>query len=164
MFDIVHNKEKHWDEIQGKYDSLDDNVCKVEKKIYVKSVVLIMYELLHKYMYIILDKRNKTNKEKIIEDSWRNELSEILSDITNRIQEIAEQLKVLKKRVGELPCNCAGMCLLASAIAGVILQDKSLMQVSDYDFKHMILYDQQEQKRLKDIISNYRKWGVEEEE
>lgn len=164
MFDIVHNKEKHWDEIQGKYDSLDDNVCKVEKKIYVKSVVLIMHELLYKYMYIILDKRNKTNKEKIIEDSWRNELSEILSDITNRIQEIAEQLKVLKKRVGELPCNCAGMCLLASAIAGVILQDKSLMQVSDYDFKHMILYDQQEQKRLKDIISNYRKWGVEEEE
>lgn len=164
MFDIVHNKEKHWDEIQGKYDSLDDNVCNVEKKIYVKSVVLIMYELLYKYMYIILDKRNKTNKEKIIEDSWRNELSEILSDITNRIQEIAEQLKVLKKRVGELPCNCAGMCLLASAIAGVILQDKSLMQVSDYDFKHMTLYDQQEQKRLKDIISNYRKWGVEEEE
>ena len=91
-------------------------------------------------------------------------MSEILSDITNRIQEIAEQLKVLKKRVGELPCNCAGMCLLASAIAGVILQDKSLMQVSDYDFKHMILYDQQEQKRLKDIISNYQKWGMEEGE
>lgn len=164
MFDIVHNKEKHWDEIQGKYDSLDNNVCNVEKKIYVKSVVLIMYELLYKYMYIILDKRNKTNKEKIIEDSWRNELSEILSDITNRIQEIAEQLKVLKKRVGELPCNCAGMCLLASAIAGVILQDKSLMQVSDYDFKHLTLYDEQEQKRLKDIIFNCRKWGMKEEE
>ena len=79
-------------------------------------------------------------------------------------KEIAEQLKVLKKRVGELPCNCAGMCLLASAIAGVILQDKSLMQVSDYDFKHLTLYDEQEQKRLKDIIFNCRKWGMKEEE
>ena len=93
-----------------------------------------------------------------------SKMSDYIKDTRLKIQEIAKQIIKLKNRIHELPCNCAGMCLLASAIAGVILQDKSLMQVSDYDFKHMTLYDQQEQKRLKDIISNYRKWGVEEEE
>ena len=70
----------------------------------------------------------------------------------------------LKNRIHELPCNCTGIYLLACGMTGSILHDKSLMQVSDYDFKHMTLYDQQEQKRLKDIISNYQKWGMEEGE
>ena len=164
MFDIVYDKEKSWDIIRGKYDDLENLVCNVEKKIYVKSVVLVMYDLLYTYMQIIYNQNDETGKENDDKDIWWEKMPETLSCIKVRIKEIAEQLVVLKSRIHELPCNCAGICLLACGIAGCILQDKSLMQVNDYDFKHMDLYDQQEQEKLKQIISEYRRWGGKEEE
>ena len=139
-------------------------VCEVEKTIYQNSIALLMLDELYIYIDWAFNRKNNSEDENEPSNQEQLDLSDYIKDTRLKIQEIAKQIIKLKNRIHELPCNCAGMCLLASAIAGVILQDKSLMQVSDYDFKHLTLYDEQERKRLKDIIFNCRKWGMKEEE
>ena len=153
--------EESWSSLEQQYDCLSNRICDIERKIYFQSIFLLICNAFYFHMVI---ERNQLESCNEIEkcDTEMIELNKSIGDTKLKIQEIAEQLVVLKGRIHELPCNCAGICLLACGMAGCILQDKSLMQVNDYDFKHMDLYDQQEQEKLKQIIFEYRRWGEKE--
>lgn len=86
-------------------------------------------------------------------------------NLRSRIQDISKQLLALKDRIQELPCNCAGVCILSCGLAGAILHDKSLMKrsESDSDYKYVTMYDQQQLSRIRKVIENNRKLADTEE-
>ena len=104
------------------------------------------------------------NETKSNEDvkKTENNSGNIHEHLRSRIQGIADQLLTLKESIRELPCNCADVCILSCGLAGVILHDKFLMKISEYDYKHATMYNQQQLREMQEVIASYRVWGESE--
>ena len=157
--DMIDQRVKHWDSIDEGFDELESkDVKSIEKKIYVKSLILVLYELYY-FSVIMLGNETKSNEDV---KKTENNSGNIHEHLRSRIQGIADQLLTLKESIRELPCNCADVCILSCGLAGVILHDKSLMKISEYDYKHATMYNQQQLKEMQEVIASYRVWGESE--
>ena len=153
--EVLCQRIQSWNSIEEAFDSSENKtVNDVEKKIYTKSVILVLYELFYLITINLINQRN--NKDDILS-------GKIHGNLKSHIRDTSERLIELRDCIGELPCYCAGVCILSCGLAGVILHDKSLMKIREYDYKHVAMYNQNHLDWLQKVIACYRKWGDTEE-
>lgn len=161
---ILSKRVQHWKSIEDGVDELESTtVNSIEKKIYMKSIILVLYELFYLSMFSLIG--NKKNDDYTFSEQIFDYAEDMHENLRSRIQDISKQLLALKDRIQELPCNCAGVCILSCGLAGAILHDKSLMKrsESDSDYKYVTMYDQQQLSRIRKVIENNRKLADTEE-